>query len=46
MINGIPESFFWSAEFSSLLTVAENKTAYDGWAAYQKDKALEEARKK
>jgi hypothetical protein len=34
LILGIPEDIFWYADYSFLLGVVENKTAYDGWLNY------------
>lgn len=31
LILEIPEDIFWYADYSFLLGVVENKTAYDGW---------------
>ena len=38
LILEIPESIFWNADYSFLLVVVENKTAYDGWLNYVIDK--------
>lgn len=32
----ISEDVFWNADFSFLLSVVENKTAYDGFVQYSK----------
>ena len=34
LILEIPEDIFWYADYSFLLSVVENKTAYDGWLNY------------
>lgn len=34
LILKIPEDIFWYADYSFLLSVVENKTAYDGWLNY------------
>jgi hypothetical protein len=34
LILEIPESIFWYADYSFVLGVVENKTAYDGWLNY------------
>ena len=34
LILEIPEDIFWYADYSFLLGVVENKTAYDGWLNY------------
>ena len=42
LILEIPEDIFWYADYSFLLGVVENKTAYDGWLNY----VLERERKR
>ena len=34
LILEIPEEIFWYADYSFLLGVVENKTAYDNWLNY------------
>lgn len=34
LILEIPENIFWYADYSFVLGVVENKTAYDGWLNY------------
>lgn len=34
LILKVPEDIFWYADYSFLLGVVENKTAYDGWLDY------------
>lgn len=34
LILEIPEDIFWYADYSFLLSVVENKVAYDGWLNY------------
>lgn len=34
LILEIPENLFWYADYSFLLGVVEDKTAYDGWLNY------------
>lgn len=34
LILEIPEDIFWYADYSFLLGVVENKSAYDGWVNY------------
>lgn len=46
MILEIPEDIFWFADLSFLLGVVANKTAYDNWLSYEKEKELERQRKK
>ena len=41
MILEIPEELFWYADYSFLLGVVENKTAYDGWLNYEIERARE-----
>ena len=36
VILKISEDVFWNADFSFLLSVVENKTAYDGFIQYSK----------
>lgn len=38
LILKIPEDIFWYADYSFLLGVVENKTAYDGWLNYVLDR--------
>ena len=38
LILEIPENIFWYADYSFLLGVVENKTAYDGWLNYVLDR--------
>ena len=33
-ILGISENLFWHADYSFVLSVVDNKTAYDGWLNY------------
>ena len=42
LILGIPEDVFWNADVSFVMSVAENKRAYDAWL----NGAMEEARKR
>ena len=42
LILGIPADVFWNYDWSFVVSVAENKQAYDAWLNY----ALEEAREK
>ena len=42
LILNIPEDVFWFADYSFLLGVVENKSAYDAWLSY----ALEKERNK
>lgn len=41
MILGINENIFWDADYSFLIAVVENKTAYDQYHNYIKEKELE-----
>ena len=43
LILGIPESTFWETDLNFLSRVAENKSAYDGWLNYEKEKARRQA---
>lgn len=36
MILGINEDIFWNADYSFVLSIVENKTAYDGFIEYSK----------
>ena len=36
MILKISEDVFWNADFSFVLSIVENKTAYDGFVQYSK----------
>lgn len=40
-INGIGEELFWHSEYSTLLTILENKHAYEGWKSYAEEKMME-----
>jgi len=42
LILEIPEDLFWYADYSFLLSVVEDKVAYDGWL----NSAIEKERKK
>jgi len=46
LILEIPESIFWYADYSFLLGVVENKTAYDGWLNYVIDRERERRKPK
>jgi hypothetical protein len=41
----IPEEIFWFADYSFILGVVENKTAYDNWLNYQLDKERNQNKK-
>lgn len=40
-ILGISENLFWNADLSFVKTVADNKSAYDGWINYVREKEME-----
>jgi hypothetical protein len=44
LILGIPENIFWYADYSFVLGVVENKTAYDGWLNYAIEREREKTR--
>lgn len=44
LILEIPEDLFWYADYSFLLGVVENKTAYDGWINYVIDRERDKKR--
>ena len=46
LILGISENLFWEADISFVLSVLENKTAYDNYISYMKEKEYEKARRK
>ena len=46
LILEIPESIFWYADYSFLLGVVENKTAYDGWLNYVLERERNKNKKK
>ena len=46
LILGISENLFWEADISFVLSVLENKTAYDNYISYVKEKEYEKARKR
>ena len=46
LILGISESTFWEADISFMLSVLENKTAYDNYISYIKEKEYEKAQRR
>lgn len=46
LILEIPEDIFWFCDYSFLLGVVANKTAYDGWLNYVLDREREKKRHK
>jgi hypothetical protein len=46
LILEIPEDIFWYADYSFLLGVVANKTAYDGWLNYVLDREKEKNSRK
>ena len=40
-IIGIGEELFWYSEYSTLLTISENKRAYENWKSYAEEKMME-----
>ena len=40
-INGSGEELFWYSEYSTLLTILENKRAYENWKSYAEEKMME-----
>lgn len=40
-IIGIGEELFWYSEYSTLLTISENKRAYENWKSYAEEKMIE-----
>ena len=45
-IIGIPSDIFWTYPISTVVTIAENKAAYDGWVLSEKRKAADRQRKR
>lgn len=45
LILEIPEDIFWFSDYSFLLGVVENKTAYDGWLNSAIEKERNRARR-
>ena len=41
IMNGISEDVFWCSEYNSLLTILEDKHAYEAWKAYAEEQMLE-----
>jgi hypothetical protein len=41
IMNGISEDLFWYSEYNSLLTILEDKYAYEAWKAYAEEQMLE-----
>lgn len=41
MILGMSEDIFWNVDVSSLLSILDNKTAYDNYISYIKEKEYE-----
>ena len=37
IMNGISEDVFWYSEYNSLLTILEDKYAYEAWKAYAEE---------
>ena len=46
LILGISEIIFWDADISFILSVLENKTAYDSYISYVKEKEYERMNKR
>lgn len=48
LILEIPEDIFWYADYTFLLGVVENKSAYDGWVNYvtEREREKNKSRKK
>ncbi|MCD8207203.1 MAG: hypothetical protein LUD72_04610 [Bacteroidales bacterium] len=40
-VVGISEDLFWNAEASELMTIVENKRAYENWLSYARQKLSE-----
>ena len=40
LILGIPEDIFWFADISFVMSVVENKQAYDGWRSYVEEREM------
>ncbi len=41
MILGVNENIFWNADYSFLISVAENKHAFDKYMNYRKSQEIE-----
>ena len=41
LILGMSEDIFWNLDYSSVISIVENKTAYDNFLEYTKQKELE-----
>lgn len=41
MILGINENIFWNADYSFLISVAENKSAFDKYMNYRRSQEIE-----
>ena len=41
LILGMSEDIFWNLDYSSVISIVENKTAYDNFLEYAKQKELE-----
>lgn len=46
LILEIPEELFWYADYSFVLGVVENKSAYDGWLNYTIDQEQDKLKRK
>ena len=46
LILGISEELFWNAEYNFLLSVVENKSAFDNYIKYIQDKEDEKTKKR
>ena len=46
LILQIPEDVFWFADISFVMSVVENKQAYDGWRNYVEQREFEKSKRK
>ena len=46
LILHIPEDVFWFADISFVMSVVENKQAYDGWKNYVEQREFEKSKRK
>lgn len=46
LILHIPEDVFWFADISFVMSVVENKQAYDGWRNYVEQREFEKSKRK
>lgn len=46
LILGMSEDIFWNMDYSSLISILDNKIAYDNYIDYVKQKEIDRARQR